>query len=172
MKFKSDTIIKVEFYDLDPMNVVWHGNYVKYLEVARCDMLSRLGYTYIDMKNDGYAYPVATMEMKYIKPCTFGQELKIVSIVEEIEPALVIKYVIFDNKTGEKKSFINPVWVVRKLPPKNLKKLVLINGINEYQKAPPNKILNVNAKMNVINENEIAAVYDLNMVEIDNAKTV
>ena len=102
MKFKSDTIIKVEFYDLDPMNVVWHGNYVKYLEIARCDMLSRLGYTYIDMKNDGYAYPVATMEMKYIKPCTFGQELKVVSIVEEIEPALVIKYVIFDNKTGEK----------------------------------------------------------------------
>ena len=102
MKFKSDTIIKVEFYDLDPMNVVWHGNYVKYLEIARCDMLSRLGYTYIDMKNDGYAYPVATMEMKYIKPCTFGQELKVVSIVEEIEPALVIKYVIFDNITGEK----------------------------------------------------------------------
>ena len=102
MKFKSDTIIKVEFYDLDPMNVVWHGNYVKYLEIARCDMLSRLGYTYIDMKNDGYAYPVATIEMKYIKPCIFGQELKVVSIVEEIEPALVIKYVIFDNKTGEK----------------------------------------------------------------------
>ena len=102
MKFKSDTIIKVEFYDLDPMNVVWHGNYVKYLEIARCDMVSRLGYTYSDMKNDGYAYPVATMEMKYIKPCTFGQELKVVSIVEEIEPALVIKYVIFDNKTGEK----------------------------------------------------------------------
>lgn len=102
MKFKSDTIIKVEFYDLDPMDVVWHGNYVKYLEVARCDMLSKLGYTYVDMKNDGYAYPVATMEMKYIKPCTFGQELKVVSVVEEIEPALVIKYVIFDNKTGEK----------------------------------------------------------------------
>ena len=102
MKFKTDTIIRVEFYDLDPMDVVWHGNYVKYLEVARCDMLAKLGYNYVDMKNDGYAYPVATMEMKYIKPCTFGQELKVVSIVEEIEPALVIKYVIFDNKTGEK----------------------------------------------------------------------
>ena len=102
MKFKTDTIIRVEFYDLDPMDVVWHGNYVKYLEVARCDMLAKLGYNYVDMKNDGYAYPVATMEMKYIKPCTFGQELKVVSMVEEIEPALVIKYVIFDNKTGEK----------------------------------------------------------------------
>jgi len=28
----TETNIKVEFYDLDPMNIVWHGNYVKYLE--------------------------------------------------------------------------------------------------------------------------------------------
>ncbi len=102
MKYKSEKVITVQFYDLDPMNVVWHGNYVKYLEEARCDMLAKLGYTYVDMRDDGYAYPVATMEMKYIKPCVFGQELKVVSIVEEIEPAIVIKYVIFDNKTGEK----------------------------------------------------------------------
>ena len=37
--------LKVEFYDLDPMNVVWHGNYLKYLEAARCDMLEKIGYT-------------------------------------------------------------------------------------------------------------------------------
>ena len=42
----AETFIDVPFYDLDPMNVVWHGNYVKYLEVARCDLLSKIGYTY------------------------------------------------------------------------------------------------------------------------------
>lgn len=102
MKFQTEKIISVQFYDLDPMNVVWHGNYVKYLETARCDLLEKLGYNYIDMRNDGFAYPVATMEMKYIKPCVFNQELKIVSVVEEIEPCLIIKYTIFDNKTGDK----------------------------------------------------------------------
>ena len=50
-KIKTQLIHKVEFYDLDPMNVVWHGNYIKYLEAARCDMLSKIGYTYDDMKN-------------------------------------------------------------------------------------------------------------------------
>lgn len=102
MKFQAEKIISVQFYDLDPMNVVWHGNYVKYLETARCDLLEKLGYNYIDMRNDGFAYPVATMEMKYIKPCVFNQELKIVSVIEEIEPCLIIKYTIFDNKTGDK----------------------------------------------------------------------
>ena len=45
----AETFIDVPFYDLDPKNVVWHGNYVKYLEVARCDLLSKIGYTYDDM---------------------------------------------------------------------------------------------------------------------------
>ena len=102
MKFESETIVAVQFYDLDPMNVVWHGNYIKYLETARCDLLAKLGYTYDDMAQDCVMYPVATMELKYIKPCRFQQKLKIISTLEEIEPGMVIKYTIFDAQTGEK----------------------------------------------------------------------
>ncbi len=102
MYFQSEKILNVEFYDLDPMNVVWHGNYVKYIEAARSDLFNKLGYSYIDMHSDGIAFPIATMEMKYIKPCRFNQELKVVSTLEEIEPCLIIKYTIFDDKTGEK----------------------------------------------------------------------
>lgn len=100
--FSSEKLITIQFYDLDPMNVVWHGNYVKYLEEARCDMLNKLGYSYNDMQKDGFAYPIATMEMKYIKPCQFNQVIRIVSTVVEIEPCLIIKYTIYDNETGEK----------------------------------------------------------------------
>ena len=50
--FKAETTIKVPFYDNDPMGVVWHGNYVKYLEIARCDTLAKIGYDYMDMKNE------------------------------------------------------------------------------------------------------------------------
>lgn len=102
MKFEEETFITVQFYDLDPMNVVWHGNYIKYLETARCDLLSKLGYDYDNMREDGIAYPVATMDLKFMKPCTFNQKLRIVSYVEEIEPCLIIKYTIFDAVSGEK----------------------------------------------------------------------
>ena len=101
-KITSTSEITVEFYDLDPMNVVWHGNYVKYLEKARCDLLEKIGYTYDDMKNDNSAYPVATMELKYIKPAQFGQELCIETTLEEVEPAMIISYLIKDKITGEK----------------------------------------------------------------------
>lgn len=102
MKFESETYITVQFYDLDPMNVVWHGNYIKYMETARCELLSKIGYDYDDMRKDGIAYPVATMDLKFIKPCTFNQKLKVLTSVEEIEPCLIIKYLILDVESGEK----------------------------------------------------------------------
>ncbi len=101
-EIKAETIIEVPFYDLDPMGVVWHGNYVKYLEAARCDLLSKIGYTYTDMMNEGIAYPVATMDLKFIKSAVFSQKLKVVTEITEYDPALYIKYEIFDANTGEK----------------------------------------------------------------------
>lgn len=102
MKFESETYITVQFYDLDPMNVVWHGNYIKYMETARCELLAKIGYDYDDMRRDGVAYPVATMDLKFIKPCQFNQKLKVLTSVEEIEPCLIIKYLILDVESGEK----------------------------------------------------------------------
>ena len=101
-KIQTNCTLEVEFYDLDPMNVVWHGNYIKYLEAARCDLLSKIGYTYDDMKNDNSAYPVATMELKYIKPAVFKQKLLIETTLESVEPAMIINYLIKDKLTGEK----------------------------------------------------------------------
>lgn len=95
--FKTETMIKIPFYDNDLMGVVWHGNYVKYLEIARCDALEKLGYNYMDMKNDGIMYPIAKLEMKYIKPSSFAENLRVVTIFEEVEPSLIIKYVIYDD---------------------------------------------------------------------------
>lgn len=100
--FESEFEFTIAFHDLDPMDVVWHGNYVKYMEQARCDMLNKLGYNYYDMKNDDVAYPVAKMKTKFIKPLTYNQKVKIVSTLEEIEPTLTIKYKIFDKNSGDK----------------------------------------------------------------------
>ena len=102
MLFKTETKLTVQFYDLDPMNVVWHGNYLKYLESARCDLLKKIGYDYDNMRADGAVYPIAKMDLKYIKPCKFNQVLFVETIVEELEPSLIIKYNIFDEESGEK----------------------------------------------------------------------
>ena len=98
--YKSEYKFRVSFEDLDPMNIGWHGNYMKYMEQARCDMLSKLKYTYFDMKDEGIGYPVAKMKVKYIKPATLGDILTVFTSVEMIEPSLNLRYEIFKN--GEK----------------------------------------------------------------------
>lgn len=99
----SATITKdIPFYDLDPMQVVWHGNYIKYMEDARCALLEKLSYTYDDMKTENIAYPVAKLEIKYIKPCRFAQKINIKAILNEYDPCLIISYEIYDANTNEK----------------------------------------------------------------------
>ena len=98
---KTTTYLEVQFYDLDPMNIVWHGNYIKYLEQARCEMFNKIGYSYMDMYNDGVMYPIAKMEMKFIKSATFGQKIVVKAILDSIEPSLDIRYEIKDSVTGE-----------------------------------------------------------------------
>ena len=89
---------QVAFFDLDPMNVVWHANYVKYMEIGRCALLDKIGYNYTEMVKSGYAFPVTDIKVRYIKPLNFGEHAKIVSSLVEYENMIKIKYEIFNEK--------------------------------------------------------------------------
>src|ERR1700761_7909922 len=71
----ADVVIKAQFHDLDPMQVVWHGNYVRYLEQARCALLDRIGYNYPEMEASGFAWPVVDLRVKYVRPVRVAQEI-------------------------------------------------------------------------------------------------
>jgi acyl-CoA thioester hydrolase len=94
--------MQVQFFDLDPMQIVWHGNYVKYLEVARCALLDSIGYNYEQMKSSGYAWPVIDMSLRYIGPASFGQRLRMRAEIVEWENRLKIDYLISDAASGKR----------------------------------------------------------------------
>ena len=98
---KKSYKFRVEFYDTDSMGVVWHGNYVKYCEMARCAFLREIGYTYIDMKNDGYAYPIVKMDFKFVRPAMLDDEICVSIDLLEFESLLTFGYKITNAKTGE-----------------------------------------------------------------------
>ncbi len=97
-----DFEMEVPFYDIDPMNIVWHGNYVKYLEKARCVLLEQFGYGYLDMKSSGYIWPIVDMRLKYINSASFGQILVCNASLVEYENRIKIKYLISCKETGKK----------------------------------------------------------------------
>ncbi|MDC7124186.1 MAG: thioesterase family protein [Spirochaetales bacterium] len=101
-KFFVEIPLKAEFYDVDSMKIVWHGNYIKFYEQARCALLETIGYSYDDMEESGYAWPVVNIESKYIKPIKFRQTFTIRATLEEYENRLKISYLIYDKDTGVK----------------------------------------------------------------------
>lgn len=89
------------FHDCDPMHVVWHGNYFKYFEVARCALLQRHDYDYPQMRESGYLWPVVDARVKYIRPLLYGQQLLVRATITEWENRLKIIYEIRDAGTDQ-----------------------------------------------------------------------
>ena len=96
------TDIQIPFQDVDAMEVVWHGNYPRYLEIARCDLLDRIEYDYPRMRDSGYMWPIIDMRIKYIKPLHFKQTIRVHSEIVEYENRLKVAFLITDAATGEK----------------------------------------------------------------------
>jgi len=93
--------LTVPFYDVDSMEIVWHGNYVKYFEDARCKLLQELDYNYETMRASGYAWPVVDLRVKYVKPARFNRRIRVIADLVEWEIRLKIEYRILDLESGE-----------------------------------------------------------------------
>jgi len=98
----AEVEIEIPFHDCDPMQIVWHGNYARYLEVARCELLRKFDYDYLAMNESGYLWPIVDMRIKYIGSAVFTQVIKVSAYLKEYETRLKVDYVISDANTGEK----------------------------------------------------------------------
>jgi acyl-CoA thioester hydrolase len=94
--------IKVPFFDVDMMEIVWHGHYIKYFEIARCALLDKIGYNYTQMRESGYTWPIIDLHIRYAKPARFGQDLIVHTNIIEWEYRLRISYLIKDKLTGQR----------------------------------------------------------------------
>jgi acyl-CoA thioester hydrolase len=94
--------IVVPFYDVDAMQVAWHGHYFKYFEQARCALLQRFDYDYPQMQASGYVWPIVEAQVKYVRPARYGQRLNARAELLEWENRLKIGYLITDAVSGER----------------------------------------------------------------------
>ncbi len=90
---------KVTFFDLDPMNIMWHGNYPKLLELARSELLDLCGYNIKEMKETGFVFPIIDLKVKYIHPLTYEQEVIIHAGLKEYVNRIKVVYTITDKNS-------------------------------------------------------------------------
>jgi acyl-CoA thioester hydrolase len=93
--------VEVPFHDVDVMEVVWHGHYVKYFELGRCALLREIDYDYPRMRESGYMWPIVECHLKHVRPARYGQTLEVSAELVEFENRMKIRYVVSDASTGE-----------------------------------------------------------------------
>lgn len=93
---------EAQFFDIDPMNIVWHGNYPRFFELARVALLNKIDYGYDAMVESGYAWPVVEMNIRYAKPIRLRDRIVVEAGLVEWENRLKIDFEIRNAETNKR----------------------------------------------------------------------
>lgn len=94
----ATTAIKVPFFDVDMAGIVWHGHYFKYFELARCELLEGIDYSYREMQRSGFLWPLVDTSIRYVNPLILDQQVFVTACLREWELRIVIDYEIRDER--------------------------------------------------------------------------
>lgn len=80
----SETRHRVNYSETDQMGVVYHANYLVWLDVARTEYLRTSGMAYGDLEARGYFLAVAELAIRYLAPARFDDEIRVRCWVREL----------------------------------------------------------------------------------------
>jgi len=107
LNLSAEITLLTSFQDADPMGVIYHGNYFRFFEEARRVLMEKINYTYREMADSGYMWPIIDCQVKYIKAIPFNHSIRITAVLTEWEHRLRVDYVIYDAKTDVRMSKAN-----------------------------------------------------------------
>ena len=74
--FIAENEIEVRYAETDQMGVVYHANYLIWMELGRTKLINDLGFYYADMEADGILSPVMDIQASYKTPVRYGDKVK------------------------------------------------------------------------------------------------
>ncbi len=80
--FISEKEIEVRYAETDQMGVVYHANYLVWMEIGRTKLIEDLGYTYAGLEAKGYLSPVIDLSIQYKASMKYGQKAIVKTWVE------------------------------------------------------------------------------------------
>lgn len=91
------------------MGVVYYGNYARYYEIGRTEMIRDLGFTYKQIEDSGIMLPARSLKINYLKSAYYDDLLTVRTIVDTIPK---VKFPIRTEIYNEKGELINSGEVV------------------------------------------------------------
>lgn len=88
--------LKVRFHECDPLQIVWHGNYLKYFEEGREDFCREHGISYLDAKAEGFSTPIVKSSCEHKLPLKYSDAFEVhTHFINSAAAKMCFKYEIF-----------------------------------------------------------------------------
>ncbi len=104
---KHQTKIRVRYGETDKMGYCYYGVYAEYFEVARTELVRKMGFPYRELEERGILLPVASLHIDYKRPAFYDDELTIVTYIKSMPSIrIVFNYEVYNQhnellNTGE-----------------------------------------------------------------------
>lgn len=93
---------EIPFHDTDPLGVVWHGHYYKYLELARTALLRGLDLEVAQIRDLGYRLYVIESRCRYVSPLHYGDKVRTSAWLKDVRNRINIAYLVHNLTTGRR----------------------------------------------------------------------
>lgn len=80
--FVNEKEIEVRYAETDQMGVVYHANYLVWMEIGRTALIQELGFTYAGLEADGYLSPLIDLSVQYKAAMRYGQTARVRTWIE------------------------------------------------------------------------------------------
>ncbi len=128
--------LNVNFHECDPLQIVWHGNYLKYFEECREDFCRNHGISYLDAIKNGFSTPIVKSNCEHKASLKYGDQF-------EIETTFI-------NSAAARMTFDYRIFLSEKLVCTGQTTQVFLNEKGELQLYNPPFFLDWKQKMELI----------------------
>ena len=82
----TETVVRVNYSEVDQMGVAYHARYLVWLDVARCEHLRRQGMSYAELERRGLRLAVSELRIRYRQPARYDDVVRVRCWVRECVP--------------------------------------------------------------------------------------
>lgn len=93
---------KVYYSDTDAYGVVWHGSYLRWLEMGRIELCEEMGHTLIELQEQNITLPVVNINVRYKASARLNDKIIIETSIQKFNSlSVTFTQKIYDKNTGK-----------------------------------------------------------------------
>ncbi len=93
---------KVYYSDTDAYGVVWHGSYLRWLEMGRVELCEMLGHNLLELEANDIVMPVTNMNIRYKASGKLNDVVIVETWIKKLTPVTVVFEQTIKNKESDK----------------------------------------------------------------------